>query len=230
MTPIIRLLALGMVTACAAGCTTPMTNGEEQSLAPTDRYPITVEPQVVTMAVAVDGGLQRLAPGESERVRAFAESWKARGQGMINAATPDGVADHGASMAALDEVRHILHASGVQPRAVNVTSYRAGDDRRAPITLSFVTLAASTAECGVDWSENLAWSPRNMPWPDFGCSSQHNFAALVADPRDIVEPRTQDPADNQRRAKVLDNHRLGVLTQSQHNSDDSGTVSSVQAQ
>jgi hypothetical protein len=68
----VRLMALTLVAASAAGCTMPLTNGEEEAMAPISHFPIAVEPQVVTMTVGVDQGMQRLAPGESERVQAFA--------------------------------------------------------------------------------------------------------------------------------------------------------------
>lgn len=227
MIPYVRLLAIGMVAASAAGCTVPMTNGEEQSITPTANFPITVEPQVVTMAVAVDEGLQRLAPGERERVRAFAERWKTRGQGMINAATPVGSDNRSAALAGLDEVKRILRHAGVDSAAVNVSSYRADNNHSAPITLSFVTLQATAQDCGGDWSENLGSSPRNMPWPEFGCTTQHNFAALVANPRDLLEPRSSDPADDARRSKILDNYRNGSTTAAQKTQDDSGNVSNL---
>jgi len=113
----LRLLALGMVALGASACSMPMTNGEDQALSPTDRYPITVEPQVATMAVAIDDGMQRLAPGEADRIRAFAERWKARGQGMINAAAPSGSANRTAAMNGMDEVKRILRASGIAANA-----------------------------------------------------------------------------------------------------------------
>ena len=120
----LRLLSLGMVAVYAAGCTMPMTNGDAQAMSPTDRYPITVEPKVATIAVAVDEGMQRLAPGEADRIRAFVGRWKSRGQGMINAAAPSGSMNHGGMMAGLEEVKNILRASGVDRDAVNLTSYR----------------------------------------------------------------------------------------------------------
>lgn len=227
MIPYVRLLAVGMVAASAAGCTMPMSNGEDQAITPTANFPITVEPQVVTMAVAVDDGMQRLAPGESERVRAFAERWKTRGQGMINAATPVGSDNRGAALAGLDEIKRIFHGSGIEPGAVNISSYRADNNRHAPITLSFVTLQATAQDCGLDWSENLGWSPRNMPWPEFGCTTQHNFAAIVANPRDLLEPRTSEQADDGRRSKILDSYRKGEVTAAVKTQDDSGNVSNI---
>jgi pilus assembly protein CpaD len=227
MIPYIRLLAVGLVAASAAGCTMPMSNGEDEAITPTARFPITVEPQVVTMAIMVDDGMQRLAPGESDRIRAFAERWKVRGQGMINAATPVGSENRSSARAALDEVKRILHKSGVESDAIHASSYRADNNGQAPITLSFVTLAASAQDCGMDWSENLGWSPRNTPWPEFGCTTQHNFAAVVANPRDLLEPRSSDSVDNGRRSKVLDNYRQGVPTGAQETNQDSGNVSNI---
>jgi pilus assembly protein CpaD len=223
----VRLLAVGILAASAAGCTMPLSNGEEEGITPTANYPITVEPQVVTMAVMVDDGMQRLAPGEAERVRAFAERWKMRGEGMINAATPVGAENRSAALASLDEIKRILYGAGIEPNAVNISSYRADNTHRAPITLSFVTLSASASDCGMDWSENLGWSPRNMPWPEFGCTTQHNFAAVVANPRDLIEPRTSEPSDNARRSQILDNYRKGTVTAAQKTQDDSGNVSAL---
>lgn len=228
----VRLIALGLMAAAAAGCTKPpLTNGPEQAFDVERAYPITVEPQVATLVVKVDDGLQSLGRGEDARVKAFVENWKARGQGMLNAATPDG-ANQAATAAALNELKKLLASNGVDKTSVQYTSYKpAGDDALAPITLSFVTYAASAPDCGTDWSENLGFTPRNQPWPDFGCSSQHNLAAILADPRDLIEPRTSDPADAMRRSSVLEKYRAGegtetIIGEQQQNA---GQVSNVEA-
>lgn len=223
----LQLASLSLLAASAAGCTMPLTNGEPQSLSAEQRFPITVEPRVVTIAVNVDDGLQRLAPGEDERVLAFAERWKSRGQGLINAAMPDGSSSDAMARSGLDQVRRLLKSSGVSPSSITVTSYRAGNDARAPITLSFVTYAASAPDCGNDWSTNLGYDPRNVGWPEFGCSTQHNLAAMVSNPRDLVEPQTIDPADAARRSVVLEKYREGVATESARTTDSSGRVSTV---
>lgn len=223
----LRLASLGLLAASTAGCTLPLTNGEMQAVPTEQRFPISVEPRVVTIAVNVDDGLQRLAPGEDERVVAFAERWKSRGQGLINAAVPEGSTNEATARSGLDQVRNILKVSGVSQNSLTVTSYRAGEDPRAPITLSFVTYAASAPDCGTDWSRNLGYDPRNVGWADFGCSTQHNLAAAVANPRDLVEPHTIDPADAARRATVMEKYRAGEATESVRNDDSSGRVSSV---
>jgi translation elongation factor EF-Ts len=91
--------------------------------------------------------------------------------------------------------------------------------------------AAVAAECGKDWSENLSFAPRNLSWPEFGCSSQHNLAAIVEDPRDLERPRTLDKPDALRRSDMLQKYRKGEPTFTKRTSnEDSGTVSDVAAQ
>jgi pilus assembly protein CpaD len=228
MTRTAHIIALGLAGLAAAACTSPpMTNGEAQVVDIEATHPITVEPQVATMVVRVDDGLQSLGRGEDTRVQAFVEQWKLRGQGMLNAASPTGAGN--AAAAALAQLKKLLAAQGLDKSAVQYTSYKpAGGDAQAPITLSFVTYAANAADCGGDWSQNLGFSPRNEPYPEFGCSTQHNFAAIVADPRDLIEPRTSDPADAMRRSTVLEKYRAGVPTRTQDESNaDSGQSSRV---
>ena len=224
-----RLTAVGLVGLAAAGCTMPLTNGPAHAVSVEQVYPITVEPQVATLVVRVDEGLQGLARGEDQRVHAFAERWKLRGQGILNAATPTGTPNQAAALVALEELKKVLAASGVDKNSVQFTSYRAAStDAQAPITLSFVTYAANAADCGTDWSANLAFTPRNMPWPEFGCSTQHNFAAIVADPHDLIEPHTSDPIDANRRATVFEKYRAGKPTYTPATDDAaSGQVSNV---
>lgn len=232
MTGFTRLLAVGFVGAVAAGCSNPLTNGPEHLYNIEQQFPIVVEPQVATLVVHVDDGLQTLGRGEHERVRAFAERWKLRGQGVLNAAMPTGSPNQAAAAAALQEIKKVLTWSGIDGRSLQVTSYRAAQgDADAPITLTYVTYAASAADCGTDWSKNLAFTPRNLPWPEYGCSTQHNIAAIVADPRDLVEPHATAPADAQRRSIVLEKFQKGEPTRTADESTkDSGEVSNVAKQ
>lgn len=224
-----RLLPLSLVVVAAAACTSPPTNGLDNLYSVEDQFPIAVEPQVATLSVQVDEGLQGVARGEHERVRAFVERWRARGQGILNAAAPTGSRNQAAASAALDDIKAALLASGIDKSSVHFTSYRAaaGDDQ-APITLSFVTYAAIAPDCGGNWSQNMAWTPRNLPWPEFGCASQRNLAAAVSDPRDLVEPRAMTPIDANRRSTVLEKYRAGEPTRTFDKSKtDSADVSNV---
>lgn len=229
MTHSFRFMALGLVGLAASACTMPMANSEQQAISIDQIYPITVEPQVATLAVNVDEGMQSIGRGEEDRIRAFVSRWKDRGQGQLNAAAPTGGGSQASAWSAMEQVKKVLNKAGVDRGSVQFTTYRpAADDRNAPITISFVTYAASAPECGGDWTENLAYTPRNLPWPEFGCSTQHNMAAIISDPRDLIEPHASDTTDSARRSTVLEKYRKGEKTGAEDtNGADSGAVSKV---
>ncbi len=227
MNRLCRLTSIGLIAATAAGCASPAENGVANLLSPETKFPIRVEPQIATLVVQVD--TQGVLRGEEDRVRAFAEQWKSRGQGALSASMPAGTGNQGAAKGAMARINRVLAESGVDRKSVRVTTYRgAGNDGDAPITLSFMTYAASAPDCGLDWSENMNFNPRNLPWPEFGCSTQHNLAVAVSDPRDLTEPRPQDSADAMRRATVLQKHRSGIQSQTPSSEQDSGKIATVE--
>jgi pilus assembly protein CpaD len=85
----------------------------------------------------------------------------------------------------------------------------------APVRLSFLGLKAKVADrCG-QWPRDLAigsgalvdWS--NKPYWNFGCAYQSAFAAQVADPRDLVAPQGETPADTAMRTRAIESLRNG---------------------
>ena len=72
-------------------------------------------------------------------------------------------------------------------------------------------IQASTEACG-DWSEDLAFTVENQTPKNFGCAVQHNIAAMVADPRDLLGPRADRTGDATRRATVIGNYEKGKPT------------------
>lgn len=213
------LLALSL-----AGCTFPIANGADQLPQMNNRFPIKVEPQVASMVVPVgmDGALQAR---DVDRVRAFAEIWKARGYGQLS------ISAEGASAgdASLREVRALLAAANIPDASVRVSAQGSGQaDKATSVVLTYMTDKAVAESCDANWSENIGEEPRNLPWRDFACASQQNLAALLEDPRDLIEPREQDPADAMRRGTVLDKYRKGEPTAAQtDSSQEGGTVSDV---
>jgi pilus assembly protein CpaD len=225
MTRLRHLFALGLTSVATVACTAPPLSNDARHLYDVEQqFPIVVEPQVVTLAVQVDDDMSSLARGEDARIGAFAQRWKARGQGMLNVATAGGAS----SDAAVAQLKKVLAANGVDKKSVKFTSYPpASGEAHPPIALSFVAYAATAAECGRNWSENLAFTPRNAPWPEYGCSTQSNLAAIVADPRDLVEPHSSDPSDALRRSVVIEKYQKGERTATARSDDESGQSSQV---
>jgi pilus assembly protein CpaD len=68
---------------------------------------------------------------------------------------------------------------------------------------------ADAPDCGDDWSQNLAANYQNTPYPDFGCASQRNLAVMVANPADLLGPRTMTPRDSDRRDVTYEKYVKG---------------------
>lgn len=182
-------------------------------------YPITVAPRMETLAVPFNGSI---SPEMDSRFTAFAKDYLQNGNGAISVSVPGGDADVRRYFAAR------LSDLGVPAWRIMIGKREtAGSDQA--VELSFIRYAAQATPCG-DWSTNAGDTASNMPPPNFGCATQHNLAAMVADPRDLVAPRSTDAADAPRRMTVLDKYRKGDPTPANKTTEQSGAVADVNKQ
>jgi pilus assembly protein CpaD len=221
--------ALALIGALAAGCAHPLANQPQHAVPADQRFPISVEPQMTTIGVRIDPGLQRLDPAEIDRVEAFAENWKTRGQGAVTVSAPQGSPNQRAGEAAMAQTVSILRKNGVPDHMIARTGYpAAAAPGEPPVTLSFLSLTAVSPDCSkVGFPDNLGFSPRNTPWTSFGCATQNNIAAMISNPRDLLEPKPMGDADATRRLKVMEDYRKGKATQTNRKADESGKVSTA---
>ena len=85
---------------------------------------------------------------------------------------------------------------------------------------------AEGPECG-NWPTNLGREPQNLPHTNLGCATQHNLAAMVANPADLVQPRGESPSWTQRRTVVFEKYRSGQSAETNYPNVNRGTVSDV---
>lgn len=187
----------GLVAACSAVDLPP-----SDVYAPTlhyQRYPIDVAKGTVKLDVPAASA--RLTASQEDAVARFAQQARDNATGYVMVRRPGGNA---AAEAAAGRIGQILAAHGIAPQYQVHSTYRGG--KGAPVTLAFQRTFATTAECG-DWPQDLARTGRNEPYANFGCSQQHNIAALVANPQDIAQPRPETPPDAMRRGQVITDYR-----------------------
>jgi pilus assembly protein CpaD len=109
---------------------------------------------------------------------------------------------------------------------VRIVSYDAGADAAVPVVVGFLRYDAKGPQCGHDWG-NLANAFNNEVYEQFGCSITANIAAQVADPADLLHPRTETAPDATRRQVVLDKYRQGSTTATAKDAQANGAVSST---
>jgi len=186
---------------------------------PVANHPISVQPSSQPLEVTASAG--GVASADMGRFDAFVSDYQAHGNGRIVISVPNGPE----ASAKVAWIADRINAMGVSRDQILVTNHDAtpGDDR---VELNFVTYHASTASCG-DWSENLAFTLDNKTAANLGCANQHNLAAMVSDPRDLLGPRPMDGSDATRRATVITNYEKGTPTGASKSSDQSAAISDV---
>ncbi|GAB4525733.1 MAG: CpaD family pilus assembly protein [Amphiplicatus sp.] len=200
-------------TAFAAGCSSAF-NGPEQALSVAEEHPISVDTQVVTLTLDADPTTTDLSAVDKARIRAFADAYLTSGHGPLTVTAPSGGggADRDGEEAAAD-VRAVLHEAGVDWASMTGSSYRAGGENDRQIILSYTRYVATPSACG-NWAGMRMRDYRNLRSPNFGCATQNNLAAMIADPRDLIQPADEAPADAEARVRVMRAYRKGEPTSS----------------
>ncbi|WP_164924543.1 CpaD family pilus assembly protein [Sinorhizobium fredii] len=201
-----RMAALAILAGLLAGC------GSKDNLAtgsiPDDyrtRHPIVIAEGERVIDIPVASGDRRLTAGTRDVIRGFATEYRNASGGVIQIMLPRGSANSHAAQIVRKDIRRLLAASGVPPKRMIETGYEAvspGD--AAPIRLSYVAITAQTAPCG-EWPEDLTLNTlQNRNYYNFGCASQSNLAAQIANPTDLIGPRQMSPVDAAQRGEVID--------------------------
>ena len=215
----LRLVALLAVLATPlAGCSSPVDRAVALSPIPADyhaRHPIVLAEAPRRLDIFFVGANGRLDTAQDRQIEAFARDYGGEGQGVVHIGVPQGSVDRYAAERTLTAVRRSLQRAGIRGR-VTVSGYPVGDPAIAsPLHLSYVTLQARpTTRCG-DWPDDLGsgstlngWE--NRSYYNLGCASQQTLAAQVANPRDLVQPRAEDPTDVQLRTRAIGLLRQGT--------------------
>jgi pilus assembly protein CpaD len=181
-----------------------------QLVDPEQRHPILVSQEPATLSLRVASGSDGLTPSQRGRVMDFISRNKAgdAGNSRFVISAPGGSPNESAAMDAADDVRRLMLASGYSETSIAVEAYHAAG-REAPLRVSYMRYVADAPDCGQDWSENLARSYQNTPYPNFGCASQRNLAVMVSNPADLLGPRTMTPRDANRRDDMYDKYVKG---------------------
>ncbi len=195
---------------------------------PTERHPIVVDRKEVVLDIAVPPGSYGMTHAQKRDLVGFVHRFKEEDSGgILVVRAPSGSKNEIAAMRAMDDVRRVVASSGVSPNDSAFEAYFAGGVADAPIRVSFMRHVATGPECG-DWSDNLARDPKNMPYRNMGCATQRNLAAMVANPRDLIEPRGMTPRSSERRDTVWDKYVKGETTISEKDDEEKAQVSEVQ--
>jgi pilus assembly protein CpaD len=211
-----RLLLIGLALAAGACKHDPVIT----NTVPVDyrsRHPILVAERPHSIDILIGAGRGGLTATQRAQVAAFGSSWRREGNGYLQVNVPKGTRNERAANATVREITSILHSVGVPQKAIAVRPYRPEQAFDVPpIRLAFPVMSAEVRNCGL-WPDDLGptsdpkyWS--NEPYSNFGCATQRNLAAMVAEPADLLQPRAETPPSAARRQTVMEKYRQGTDT------------------
>lgn len=191
-----------LVLAALGGCADGWRGEFDDVYVPTshtERFPIDVVKGRVRLNVPT--ARARMTEGQIDSVTRFAQQARSSRAQFVSIQRPGGNVN--ADVIA-GRITQIMAEQGLTASQLRHSTYRG--KYGSPVSLTFVRSFARTKKCG-NWPADFTDTHQNRPHADFGCAYQHNVAAQIANPKDLIKPRTSTPSDAMRRHRVFDDYR-----------------------
>jgi pilus assembly protein CpaD len=212
--------ALAGLSVALGGCN--YTSGEVVTASVPDdyrlRHPIAVEEANHSIVIFVGHARGGLSASQRADVMGLARTWVHEGTGAIVADVPVDTANARAAASAFHEIQAVLAAGGVPTHGITLHHYHPDDPQTLPtIRLSYPKISAVAGPCGL-WPEDIGPSVldpgynQNKQYYNFGCATQRNLAAMIDNPADLEQPRSETAAYTARRSEAFEKYRKGEPT------------------
>jgi len=195
------------------------------------RHPIAIQEADQSVIIFVGHARGGLSASQRADVTGMAQTWLREGTGAIGADVPVDTRNARAAADSLREIQAMLVSAGVPPRGIEVRPYHPKDPRQMPaIRLTYAKISAVAGPCGL-WPEDLGPSLKNKnyfenkEYYNFGCAYQRNMAAMVDNPSDLVQPRSETPPYTARRSEAFEKYRKGTTTATSYPDADKAKLS-----
>jgi pilus assembly protein CpaD len=195
------------------------------------RHPIAIQEADQSVVVFIGHARGGLSASQRADVMGLAQTWLHEATGAIVADVPVDTPNAAAAADSFREIQALLSAAGVPPRGITVHRYHPDDPRQlAAIRLSYPKISAVAGPCGL-WPEDIGPSIKNKSYFEnksyynFGCAYQRNMAAMVDNPSDLVQPRSETPAYTARRSEAFEKYRKGNTTATTYPEGDKAKLS-----
>ena len=207
----IALAATLVLSAIALSSCGTKPDGNATGSIPDDyrtRHPIVLTEDAQTLDIPIATGDRSLTTGVRDNIRGFAGDHAERSRSAVQIMLPRGSANAATADRLRKEIRATLLAAGVKRDQLIETNYDAsGYGPNAPIRLAFFAITAKAGPCG-EWPDDLVQNTtENKNYHNFGCATQANLAAQIANPMDLVQPRGMTSIDAEQRNVVIQDYR-----------------------
>jgi pilus assembly protein CpaD len=199
-------IALLVLAAAASGCASYSSDHVIVGSVPDDyrtRHPIVVAQSETWEDIVVPVNANRLSNRDIDIVKQLAVRYRRAGATGMAVMIPSGSRNEAAARRLAHHAALVLKENGVAVSDIQAYHFQAGGQATPPLRLVYGSLAAQvTSACG-QWNEDIAETSENRNYYNFGCATQFNLAAMLANPADILGPRAETEIDSTRRDTVI---------------------------
>ncbi len=111
-------------------------------------------------------------------------------------------------------VQSIMSGIGLSGAPMQEGQYQVMHNVAAPIVISYRRLKTLPKDCSLN--EGLHYTYNNQTYRNFGCSASANLAAMIDDPRQLLQPYDMSPPNMRRRMTIYDKYINGTNPASAH--------------
>ncbi len=192
------------VTMLLAGCAN--THHVTVGAIPDDyrtNHPITIQEREKTADIPVSRNDRKLSITQRSIVQNAVDGYRRQGSGMVFILLPEGSANQSAAYRISMDIAKVLRQGGVLASNIATQSYQVNNPQiSAPVRISYYAMTAGTGPCG-RWPADMLSTAENKHYANFGCATQANLAAQVANPADFLGPRATSPLKGTRNDRVI---------------------------
>ena len=207
-----------ILTACLlisglglAACATP-----NETFPPTQlRNSINIAESIERLELYTRPNGLELSARDELAVAQFLDGYARSGEGALYINRPANAVSGLGTQQAEAIIRGLMAQGGLNPNTVQTGQYPSRLGAPAPVIVSYRTLRAIPQDCRE--LGNLANTYGNQPHGNFGCFQSANIAAMITDPRQLLEPYALGQPNAQRRQVIYDQYIEGAPTAAQIN-------------
>lgn len=204
LTACVLTVGLGL-SACAI---------QSETFAPTHlRNTVNVAESIERLELYTRPNGMELSARDKLAVAQFLDGYARAGDGALYINRPANAISGLGTQQAEAVIRGLMAQGGLNPNAVKTGQYASNPGAPAPVVVSYRTLRAIPQDCRQ--LGNLTSTYSNQPHGNFGCFQSANLAAMISDPRQLLEPYANGQPNAQRRQAIYDKYIQGQPTAAQ---------------
>ena len=199
---------MACVTAIVlSACSTPMPHVPPMNLG----NKVQVAESVERLELYGQPGGMSLSARDKQAVNMFLKNYAQSGDGPLYINMPSNRSSGATQTHAM--VNGMMRQMGMGSAAVQTGHYQSAPRGPAPVLLSYRRLATVPQDCR--YMGDLSSTYNNQAHPGFGCAYSANLAAMISDPRQLLDPYPMTSPDMQRRSVVYEKYIEGENPASQ---------------